>query len=96
MKARYLTAKETRVAKAVAEDIVKKQLDDIATRCQYLWMAAMLDAGLSVKTVNRVAVMLAEVVDRYGIYREEGIADYALCSRLRQAGINVPMTKDEL
>lgn len=96
MKARYVTAKEQRIIKAVAEDVVKKQLDDISTRCQYLWMAAMLDAGLSVKTVNKVAKVLVDVINRYGVYREEGVADYALWKRLNDAGINVPMTKEEL
>lgn len=96
MKARYLTAKETRIIKQVATQEAERQMQDIAKRCQYLWMAAMLDTGLSVKTVNRVAATLTEITDRYSAYREEGVADFALYTRLKEAGVDVEMTDDEL
>ena len=53
MKAHYLSNREAKVARQYAAGIITKQAELAAQRAQYLWMAAMLNAGLSAKTVNR-------------------------------------------
>ena len=96
MRAHYLTAKEARVAQAAAERAADKMCQDIALRSQYLWMATMLLEGLSAKTVNRCLKRLPQVTEKYEEYRKEGVADYALYSKLKAAGVNVDITKEEL
>lgn len=53
MKAHYLSNREAKVARQYASGLITKQAELAAQRAQYLWMAAMLNAGLSAKTVNR-------------------------------------------
>ncbi len=94
MKARYLTAKEIKVAKAVARDIAEHELDGAAYRAQCLWMAAMLNAGFTVDDVHNVMRALPEVLEKYGEYKEDGVADYALYSELNNAGLSVEIPKN--
>lgn len=100
MKAHYLTAKEAALVKktamVAATRMLQKQQEDIAKRAQYCVLVAMLDAGLSPKTVNRVVKLLGPVKDRYGKYREDECADFAFYRALRDRGINVEITTDEL
>ena len=100
MKAHYLTSKEAALVKktaatAAARMLIKQQ-EDIAKRAQYCCFVAMLDAGLSPRTINRVINCLGPVKERYGQYREDECADYAFCHALQDRGINVEMTNDEL
>ena len=53
MKAHYLSNREAKVARQYAAGLITKQAELAAQRAQYLWMADMLNAGLSAKTVNR-------------------------------------------
>lgn len=48
MKARYITAKEKKIATQVAEDLIDKAADDIKKRAECLVYASMLNAGLAV------------------------------------------------
>lgn len=100
MKAHYIpnTVKD-RAVKAgvrVAQEQIAQMGEDIAKRAQYCMLVAMLDAGLSVRTINRVIKQLPEVKDRYGAYREDGCADYAFYEELRKRGLDVQMTEKEL
>lgn len=96
MKARYLTAKERKAAKAVAEMLIDTQAEDIVNRAQCMVYAAALNIGLSVKTVNRMIAELPDVCDGYGKMKREGLADYELIQGLISRGVNVKMTKSEI
>ena len=82
MKAHYdgLTCRQkkiiTDVAVRTATRLADQQKEAIAIRSQYLVFVAMLECGLSPKTVNRVAAMLSLVKDKYAHYQEDDLADY--------------------
>ena len=100
MKAHYLTSSQKalvqRTAVRTANALLLKREEDIAKRAQYCVLVAMLDTGLSPRTINRVIQNLPAVKERYGHYREDECADYAFCKALQERGIKVEMTTDEL
>lgn len=73
-----------------------EQTRDIERRCGYIWAYAMLAAGLSARTVNRVARTVPEVKHLFGTYREDRLADFAFVSKLREKGVKASMTETEL
>ena len=87
MKANVLTVKEKKAAKYAAEKIIGKEIEAATTRVQYMWMAAMLNCGWNKNDIMQVAVELNEVTEKYGDYRKDGCADYALMRDLKSAGI---------
>ena len=99
MKAHYLTSKEKalvqKTAATAAARLLAKQQEDIAKRAQYCVLVAVLDAGLSPRTINRVIKCLGPVKERYGYYKKEECADYAFCHALQERGINVELTEHE-
>lgn len=99
MKAHYLTSNQAALVKKTAATaaarILARQQDDIAKRAQYCCLVAMLDAGLSPRTINRVIRCLEPVKERYGYYKEEECADFAFFQALKERGINVEMTEHE-
>lgn len=95
MKAIALTSKQRQLISALAEKEFEEKINDAIVRSHYLMFAAMVEAGLSPRTVNKVADMLVEVSEKYKDYKTDQIADYAFCSRLNAAGIKVPITKKE-
>lgn len=96
MKARYITAKEKKIATQVAEDLIDKAADDIKKRAECLVYAAMLNAGLAVSTVNRVIKHQEETEQGYARARLDKLGDYALIQGLIDRGVNVTMTKEEI
>lgn len=96
MRAHYLSAKERRAAKVVASQLMDKQADDIKTRAECLVYAAMLDAGLSPSTVNRVINEQREVENGYAKARKDRLGDYALIQGLIDKGVHVTTTREEI
>ena len=98
MKAHYdgLTCRQkkiiTDVAVRTATRLADQQKEAIAIRSQYLVFVAMLECGLSPKTVNRVAAMLSLVKDKYAHYQEDDLADYVVLPAL--AGSRCTRQKD--
>lgn len=95
MKAHYINAKERKTAAQIAYELNRKHEDDVARRAQYLWMISMLWAGLSPKTVLRVATKLNDVTEWYKEKCADGVGDFALVYELEQKGIDVGMTQNE-
>ena len=95
MKAHYINAKERKTAARIAYELNRKHEDDVARRAQYLWMISMLWAGLSPKTVLRVAGELNNVTEWYQEKCKDGVGDFALVYELGQKGIEVNMTQNE-
>ena len=95
MKAHYINAKERKAAAQIAYELNRKHEDDVARRAQYLWMISMLWAGLSPKTVLRVATKLNDVTEWYKEKCADGVGDFALVYELEQKGIDVGMTQNE-
>lgn len=93
---RCITAQQKVIAKKVAEQIIDAQAEDMTNRAQCMVFAAMLNAGLSVKTVNRVIAELPDVIKGYGEARKERLGDYDMIQGLIDRGVNVTMTKNEL
>lgn len=87
MKARYYTNDQRKRMAEIIQSEVTRQTEDVATRAQALWMAAMLNAGLSPRTVNRVMAELPEVTRRYSQNPEDG--DFALFAELKRSGVKV-------
>ena len=96
MRAHYLSVKERNAARNAAHKIIEEELEDVAKRAQYLWMAAMLNAGLAASTIKRVQKELAHVTEEYGKGKQDGLADYELITALRNHGIEVEDTKTEM
>lgn len=94
--ARYLTTKEKAAARIAAESVLDAQVEDITNRVQCMVFAAMLNAGLSARTVNRVIDQLPDVIYSYGRLRKEKLADYDMIQGLIARGVKVRMTKEEL
>jgi len=99
MRAHVVTAKERRIIKEVAslstQRAVEAKLQDAVIRSHYMCFAAMLKAGLSARTVNRVAAMLDQCAAEYAEYKTDELADYIFHKKIVEAGVPVPMTKDE-
>ena len=95
MKSHYMTANQKKVAAETALKLNRKHEDDVARRAQYLWMISMLWAGLSPKTVLRVATKLNDVTEWYKEKCADGVGDFALVYELEQKGISVGMTQNE-
>lgn len=95
MKSHYMTSNQKKVAAETALKLNRKHEDDVARRAQYLWMVAMLWAGLSPKTVLRVAGELNNVTEWYKEKCKDGVGDFALVYELEQKGISVGMTQNE-
>ena len=91
MKARAFTCSQRKVMEEVIQHEVQKQAADVANRAQALWMAAMLNADLSVRTVNRVLGELQFVVNQYGAGAKDGVSDYALFAELIEKGVKILM-----
>lgn len=90
------TAKEKAMAQKALEVMMDQQAADIVRRSQGMVYAAMLNAGLSVRTVNRVIAELPDVVKAYAEMRKDRMADYDLLHGLAERGVNVEMTEREL
>ncbi len=93
---RAFTSREKLAAKKVAAMLIDQQAEDITNRVQCMVFAAMLNAGLSVKTVNRVIAELPDVIKSYGEMRKDRMGDYDLIKGLIDRGVNVHMTESEL
>ena len=96
MKARAFTANQRRVMAEVIQKEVERQTEAVATRAQALWMAAMLNGGLSARTVNRVLGELQFVVNQYGAGAKDVVSDYALFAELIEKGVKILMPEEVL
>lgn len=85
-----------KIIRELAAEAACDQLSDIAERAQYLWMAAMLNAGLSVRTIKRVQKQLDYVNQQYGAAVEDGVGDATLLRDLRSAGLDVKDPENEI
>lgn len=100
------SGKTLEVLKAIAADAAKEALNeqaiDIVTRADNKMYLAMLEAGLSPKTVMRVQKTLLEVVEPWfsqfaaDTPAQEGVADFALQSRLEAQGVKFTAVQEEL
>lgn len=79
----------------LAADEFKKIQEDNHLRSIYLCGCAMLEAGLSGKTVTKVIRKFEDVCAMYKHYKTDDIADYVLCEKLRAAGVDVQFVKEE-
>ena len=97
MKAHYLSNREAKVARQYAAGIITKQAELAAQRAQYLWMAAMLNAGLSAKTVNRCMIELQAVAETYAacVNGEDHDGDCRLARELMARGVQVEWLPEE-
>ncbi len=77
------------IIKDLAVQAACAQLEDVGKRARYFCMAAMLNAGLSVKTVNRVVKEFWAVREKYDNAAESGVGDAMLLRDLRNAGLEV-------
>lgn len=73
------------------------QLEDVSVRTSNRWKAAMYNAGLSVKTINKVNKLFKEVQkENSKTSVQEGLGDYELYSRLKGLGVEIEMPKNEI
>jgi hypothetical protein len=89
MKANVLTVREKKAAEYVARRLIDKNIEAATKRVQYMWIAAMVNCGFDKADILRVADALNEVTEKYGDYRKDGCADYALMRDLKAAGIDL-------
>lgn len=89
MKARVFTSQQRRIMAQVIQEEAAKATESGIIRAQGLWMIAMLNAGLSVRTINRVIKELDPVVEKYSTAVDDGVGDYALYAELRAKGIRI-------
>ena len=79
-----LNSRERQGLKKEMKRIVDAGQEDAGSRLQHLWVIAMLQAGLSPKTINRVAAILPMVCQRFAEYKTSQLADAwmkRLCDR---------------
>lgn len=93
---RMIARDHQKIIKEMAVEGACDQLADVAARAQYLWMAAMLNVGLSNRTIKRVMNQLPEVYARYGDACDDGVGDAMLLRDLRSHGIEVKAPDNEL
>lgn len=66
---------------------------DVGLRAQYQWGLAMLQAGLSPRTVRRVIKLLPAVEEKYREYQTEKLGDLFCQQTLEEQGVTLPMTR---
>lgn len=87
---RALNAREREYMVKLVKAEADKQLHDISVRAQYVWSIAMLQAGLSPRTVNRVAKQFSALMEKYKEYAAEQLADEWARITLQDAGCDAP------
>lgn len=92
---RAMNAREREYMVKLVKAEADKQLHDISVRAQYVWSIAMLQAGLSPRTVNRVAKQFPALMEKYKEYAAEQLADEWARITLQDAGCNVPETQNK-
>lgn len=95
MKAHYMSTREQRILQTALQ-AADDQAQDIERRAGYMWSFAMLQAGLSARTVNRVAALVPEVKAIFKEYKEDKLADFAFVSKLNDAGVEAIMPETEI
>ena len=63
-------------------------------RLQHLWVIAMMQAGLSPKTINRVSGILPIVCAKFDEYKRAGLADEWMKAQLAGKDIPLPEPKE--
>ena len=111
MKARVLTSaerqREKRIQQMFRDEVIKEatelgnryyeeKMDDALKRSQYIDYICMLRVGLSAKTINRCIKEKPAVCEEFAKYKTEEIADYVFCRVLKDHGVQVEMTKEEM
>lgn len=92
----HINAKQRQEIDRLGRQAARKEKDDIATRAQYQWGLAMLQAGLSPKTVQRVIDLLPMVGERYAEFQAKQLGDVFMQAMLGDAGVKVPETKNPI
>lgn len=90
---RHITAAEKKRLREIVEEMVQTERADISQRAQYQWGMAMLQAGLSPRTVRRVMDHLPAVAQKYMEYQTEKLGDLFMRSVLADAGVEMPETE---
>lgn len=89
-----LSSREREGLKKEMKRIVDKGQEDAGARLQHLWVIAMIQAGLSPKTINRVSAILPAVCARFDEYKRAGLADEWMKAQLEGKDIPLPEPKD--
>lgn len=92
---RAMNAREREYMVKLVKTEADKQLHDISVRAQYVWSIAMLQSGLSPRTVNRVAKRFPAAMKKYKEYAAEQLADEWARITLQDAGCNAPETQNK-
>lgn len=90
-----LTYKTKKAIAEVTDDLLNKERDDIVIRTMYIVFIAMYQAGLSVKTIDRVQKKFNCVREEYEKYRSEKVADEWAHMYLSDKGIKTKETKEK-
>ena len=94
---RHLGKGEKKVISHLVNEQIMRERDDIAKRCQYIWVLAMVQVGLSPRTIKRVIGMIPAVTDKYAEYQADEVGDYAMRYLVKeQSGIELPLTTREV
>lgn len=89
-----LSAMEREGLKKEMQAIVDKGQEDAGARLQHLWVIAMMQAGLSPKTINRVSEILPIVCAKFDEYKRAGLADEWMKAQLAGKDIPLPEPKE--
>lgn len=89
-----LSAREREGLKKEMQAIVDKGQEDAGARLQHLWVIAMMQAGLSPKTINRVSGILPIVCAKFDEYKRAGLADEWMKAQLAGKDIPLPEPKE--
>lgn len=89
-----LNARQRGVIKKEMQQIVDKGQEDAGARLQHLWVIAMMQAGLSHKTINRVSGILPIVCAKFDEYKRAGLADKWMKAQLAGKDIPLPEPKE--
>ena len=89
-----LNARQRGELKKEMQKIVDKGQEDAGARLQHLWVIAMMQAGLSPRTINRVSATLPMVCARFEEYKRAGLADEWMKAQLAGKDIPLPEPKE--
>lgn len=96
MKCYTIPARERKRIAELAQKEADKERNDIATRAQYIWAMAMLQAGLAPRTVQKVCEMVPAVAEKYAEYQTESLGDLFMRETLKDRGVTMPQTSGEV
>lgn len=92
-----LNLKEWQAVRETTNKVIEEKFDDLANRCCMVMCYAMMMNGLKASTINKaIDRYFSDVQPMFAHYKQDNTADWVVFDKLRDYGVKVNMTKEEM